>query len=175
MWHGREKTSISSFSWKVRDPCVRKKSTWDWRRGEEKLDKGLSWLATWNCLILVFEHQRSFFVDLHWHLLVFRQLLTLYLKSNQDIVQSSGKNFQNYCPLQVVEHQNLTKFLVNSQVHHPNPDFCVLCGDNFSLTPILFTPRSCVFGPIQAIHCSLTLPMSHHRYNQWSCKVENGI
>ena len=39
-------------------------------------------------------------------------------------------------------------------------------------THLLFTPRSCVFVPIQAIDHSLTLPMSHHEHNEWLDKVE---
>ena len=39
----------------------------------------------------------------------------------------------------------------------------------------LFTPRSSVFGLIQAVHSSLTLPTSHSKYNEWLYKVEIGI
>ena len=50
-----------------------------------------------------------------------------------------------------------------------------MSGDKFSSTPLLFTPRSCVIVPIQAIDSSLTLPMSHHMYNEWLDRVEIGI
>ena len=39
----------------------------------------------------------------------------------------------------------------------------------------IFTPRLSMFGLIQAIHMSLTLPMSHHWYNEWLDKVEIGM
>ena len=39
----------------------------------------------------------------------------------------------------------------------------------------LFTPRLSLFGLIQAIDSSLTLPMSHHKYDEWLDKAENGI
>ena len=38
-----------------------------------------------------------------------------------------------------------------------------------------FILRLSGFGLIQAIHISLTLPMSHHKHNEWSHKVEIGI
>ena len=41
--------------------------------------------------------------------------------------------------------------------------------------PLCFTPRLSEFGLIQAIHISLTLPMSHYKYNEWLDKVEIGI
>ena len=36
----------------------------------------------------------------------------------------------------------------------------------------LFTPRLSEFGLIWAIHSISTLPFSHHKYNEWFCKVE---
>ena len=44
-----------------------------------------------------------------------------------------------------------------------------------SSRPQLFTPRLSVSGPIQAIVSSLTFPMSYHKYNKSSYKVEIGI
>ena len=41
--------------------------------------------------------------------------------------------------------------------------------------PILFTQGLSEFGLIQAIHMGLTLPMSHHEYNEWLDKVEIGM
>ena len=43
MWHGREKPSISNFSWKVRDECVRKNSTCELRKNLTKF----RWSTTW--------------------------------------------------------------------------------------------------------------------------------
>ena len=36
----------------------------------------------------------------------------------------------------------------------------------------LFTPRLSEFGLFWAIHISSTLMMSHHKYNEWFCKLE---
>ena len=36
----------------------------------------------------------------------------------------------------------------------------------------LFTPGSSAFGLVQAIDSSLTLPMSHHKHDEWLDKVE---
>ena len=41
--------------------------------------------------------------------------------------------------------------------------------------PYCFTLRLCVFKLIQQFHSSLTLPMSHYKYNEWLEKVEIGI
>ena len=38
-----------------------------------------------------------------------------------------------------------------------------------------FTPRLCVYGLIQPFHISLTLPISHYKYIEWSGMVEIGI
>ena len=39
----------------------------------------------------------------------------------------------------------------------------------------LFTPRSSVFGLIQVFHSSLTVPLSHHQYNEMYYQVQIGI
>ena len=39
----------------------------------------------------------------------------------------------------------------------------------------LFTSRTSVFGPVEALHGSLTLPMSHYKYDKWLDMVEIGI
>ena len=39
---------------------------------------------------------------------------------------------------------------------------------------LLLTPRSSVRGLIQAIHSSLTLPMSHYKYNEWLEHCQRG-
>ena len=39
----------------------------------------------------------------------------------------------------------------------------------------LFTPRLSVFGLIQAIHISTTLPISNHQYVKWLDNIEIGI
>ena len=56
--------------------------------------------------------------------------------------------------------------------------FGVMCGVKvglaYSLCP-LFTPRLSEFGPNQAIHICLTLPISHHYYSKWLDKVDIGI
>ena len=41
--------------------------------------------------------------------------------------------------------------------------------------PLCFIPRLSEFGMIQAIHISLTLPMSHYMYNEWLDKVDIGM
>ena len=43
------------------------------------------------------------------------------------------------------------------------------------LSTLRFTPRWSMFGVIEEFHSILTLPMSHHRYNEWLEKVEIGI
>ena len=57
----------------------------------------------------------------------------------------------------------------------PYPDFWLMGGDHFGSWPLLFAPRSSEFGPIQAIHSSLTLPMSCQWYNEELDKVVIGI
>ena len=47
--------------------------------------------------------------------------------------------------------------------------------DGLACAYLPVTPRLSEFGPIQAIHISLTLPMSHYMYNEWLDKVEIGI
>ena len=78
-------------------------------------------------------------------------------------------------------HYQYNKWLDRVEIgnHYAYPslhtDFWVMGGDNFGSKSLLFTPRSSVFVPIQAIDSSLTLPMSHHKYNEWLDKVEIGI
>ena len=45
----------------------------------------------------------------------------------------------------------------------------------FGSTPLLFAPRSSLFGVIHAIDSSQTRPMSHHKHIEWLDKVEIGI
>eukprot|EP00956_Cyclotella_meneghiniana_P032384 scaffold88896_cov73-Cyclotella_meneghiniana.AAC.1 len=56
----------------------------------------------------------------------------------------------------------------------PHPTFLATGGQNYCLTPLRFTPRLSVFVPVQAIHISLTLPMSHHMDDEWFDMVEIG-
>ena len=46
---------------------------------------------------------------------------------------------------------------------------------NFAWDPSLSTPRLCLFWTLHAYYSSLTVPMSHHKYNKWQDKVEIGI
>ena len=98
MWHGRGKPLISSFSQKIPGPWLRKNSTWDSRRGEEKLDEGLSWSTTWNRSIVVIElSQKSWqtSTDL-FESFVSCQLSAFDFGSNRDIARSSRKNFWKF-------------------------------------------------------------------------------
>ena len=78
----------------------------------------------------------------------------------------------------LMSHCKMNKWLymVEIGIHYvyssQHPDFSVMGSENFHSSSLLFTPRSSVLVPIQAIDCSLTLPMSHHEYNEWLDKVE---
>ena len=70
--------------------------------------------------------------------------------------------------------------MVEIWIHHPqpmpHPGFGVTGGDDFgSSSTLRFTPRWSMFGLIQGFHSISTLPMSHHKYNEWFEKVEIGI
>ena len=60
--------------------------------------------------------------------------------------------------------------------HHHTLAFESQVVTNAAIDPHpLFTPRSSVFGLIQAFHSSLTHPMSHHEHDEWSYKFDIGI
>ena len=51
--------------------------------------------------------------------------------------------------------------------------FGVAVGAKVCLACIpLFIPRLSDYGLIQAVHSISTIPMSHHKYNEWLHKVE---
>ena len=59
--------------------------------------------------------------------------------------------------------------------HHHTPDFDDSRAVTISAQKILpFTPRWSMFGLVQEFHGSLTLPISHYKYNEWWGKVEIG-
>ena len=65
-------------------------------------------------------------------------------------------------------------------IHTPppsaHPGFWVTgCEKLSSPWSLHFTPRLCVYGLIQPFHISLTLPISHYKYIEWSGMVEIGI
>ena len=67
-----------------------------------------------------------------------------------------------------ISHHWYNKWLSNvgNGIHCPQssaqPNFWVKDGDNFGSRPLRFIPKWRMIGLIQAIHISLTLPMSHH-------------
>ena len=146
------KTFDFKFFWKIPGPCVRKNSTitWDWQRGEEKLDEGLSWSTTWNCSILIGWAIREAFADHHWPLRVFHQLSGFDLRSNGDTRDWVGKNFKGIPSLQVVNRRNLIKFLVTSQV-----DCFFMHGHGFFWEKLKIEDfHACV---ISSVYCSMTM------------------
>ena len=55
---------------------------------------------------------------------------------------------------------------------HHNMSFSHGWGQSWLGPCPLLTPRLSEFGLIWAIHSISTLPFSHHKYNEWFCKVE---
>ena len=64
---------------------------------------------------------------------------------------------------------------IHPQQPTPHPGFWVAEGENFGNRPLCFTPTSSVCRLIQSFHSISTLPISHHKYNEWLDIVEIGI
>ena len=69
--------------------------------------------------------------------------------------------------------------MVEIGIHLPQPsphhNFWVEGGENFGSGSLRFTPSLSVYRLTQPFHISLTLPISHYKYNEWLYKVEIGV